>query len=836
VTNECDIIGVSSTGSVATATAYLNNSRVIVPNVNEGHLFYASSATVNDHVEIVNTQIGNGITTYPVRYTEAGDLGNVNYFLQHGSGDLLLGGGIDLSASTGSTPNAGHIKLFVNPYAGLEQPYFKDSTSNSLRICRDSVFNGYNSSGSTMPVGTPVYRMAGVSPLATPIVGRCLASNPATMPCAGIVTQVGGITNGGVGRVMFYGRTESYFNTSAFSAGDPLYVSEGFLTNTVPLNGGIKQQVGWVHTGTVNGWMNVHLMPMDTLGGLNPSSYVTYSSPKFNDSVFGLTNSNGAGMAKFSSADVPAGTTNTYILPAVGGTLATYTDIQLVPVSAVVGESGGIVKGRAVYLSGVDVDGRPVVKYADKAYSTHLPVIGVTTVSGALGAIIEVANFGPIYNLDTSIFSDGENIYLGNSGAMTKQSSINTDAIILLGTCGKSDAVNGSMLVNVVPYLMDGAFAGSMRYTVKNASDATNATSVYFAMNSAGEAMRMGVRGTNYFRGTGGFVVNNSGQMMFGNGRRARYVWNIDMTDSGNDYNHINWPMMALVPQSGAESNAFFGVGTTNPLAMLHVNGSAIITNSLTVDRAYRTRVNSFTSTEFVTYGAMTNADTILSTRIDVETNRAIVAEGVLTTNVNTKASTNQLNTVNTNLINVISIETNRAIQAEAGLQTQVNTTTNRVKGLEDRTNVWNTASLPTTKFLANIGTANITYAQATAPVLFTNVVYRYGGTYSNTATVARWIPGVTGVMVRITGAMSVNGASQPVLFQIKLYKNGSLKSTMATRYSASNNDDWAMAFHYVDVTTSATDFYEVYVTSDKAGQATLGSGNDNWWAGEVMR
>ena len=162
---------------------------------------------------------------------------------------------------------------------------------------------------------------------------------------------------------------------------------------------------------------------------------------------------------------------------------------------------------------------------------------------------------------------------------------------------------------------------------------------------------------------------------------------------------------------------------------------------------------------------------------------------------------------------------------------------TGRIAIVEASTSRWDTASLPSVKFLANIGeTANPTYGAATVPVLFTNLVYKYGGTYSNTATVARWIPGTSGVMIRVSGGMSINVASQPVLFQVKLYKNGTLRGTMMTRYSSSNSDDWAMSFNHIDITTSVTDFYEVYVTSDKAGQVTLGSGADNWWAGEVIR
>jgi len=281
-------------------------------------------------------------------------------------------------------------------------------------------------------------------------------------------------------------------------------------------------------------------------------------------------------------------------------------------------------------------------------------------------------------------------------------------------------------------------------------------------------------------------------------------------------------------------------------------------------------RISLATNRIFVVEGKTNDWNNASMNGID-STNRLTVVEGRTSTwnNASTVSinATNRLTVVEArtslwNTASTISIDaTNRLTTIEARTSTwntaSVNAinATNRLTVIEGRTNIWeiavtnvasritatdtsnwNTASTPSRKFLANVGvTANQTFGNATAQVLYTNVVFNYGGTYSNSSTIARWIPGVSNVMVSIHGAMSVNGASQPVLFQIKLYKNGSLKSTMATRYVSSNNDDWAMPYSYVDITTSASDYYEVFVTSDKAGQVMLGSGEDNWWSGQIV-
>jgi hypothetical protein len=895
LTNGCDVVGVSSTGSTSSATAYFNNSTIIVPNVNSNALFYGSASGIGDNIAIFNSQIGAQSSAYPKRYTEAGSLGRIAYVIQHASGDIISGGGFDMSSTIPSIiPETGHVKLYTYTYAGLENPMFVDSSTNKVRLARDHFFNGYNSETTPLQVGEAVYVTAGISPANTPIIKRANAGDASKMPCAGIVAQVGGIGTNRIGRVMRGGRLEEYFNTFTFTSGDKLYVGtiDGKLTNAPPTGNNIEQQVGWAHIAASNGLMNVYLWTPNTLGGLTPNKYVTYASPVFSSDLFSLTNS---GTAKISAADVPAGATNIYTLPSVGGQLATYTDIQMVPVSVVVGEPDGIIKGSVVYQSGVS-GGKPLVKYADKRYDYTLPIIGVASASGAIGAVIEVISFGPIADMDTSTFSPNDLMYLGTNGLLSPAPTTFTDAMILVGTCMTSNSTTGSMLVNIRSYYMDGSFAGSMRYTVKNASSVSNATANFFAINEANEAMRMGIRSTNNFQGAGSYLVNGSnGKLIFGNLRRKGFVWNIDMTDSGDIYNHNNWPMMSLVPQ--ANSNAFLGIGTTNPLAKLHVTGSMMASNS------FRLATGAYGNTELVTYGDTTNliniGDTNLQAQIVTETNRAQVAEGLLSGRI--VIETNRAQVAETNLQAQINSSTNSLAQeiinrtaGDINLQAQINSSTNRIKVIENSTSVWNQASITSINATNRLGTieartsiwnqasvdaisatnsiaqeivnrtAGDTNLQAqitsttnrvnsletrvkfwannsgvlqninntTAKVLFTNSISGYGSTY--TATTARWVPGVSGVTVRIWGLVNFNmGNGETAIFIIR--KNNNPDSTVIRKRAANAADELGQNFDYIDVTTSSTDYYELWGTTS-ASTPMLGTAKDNWWAGEILK
>jgi hypothetical protein len=794
-TNSCNLFIAYSKDGTGDGVAISRNNHIRIVSGSSSNIWLGVASATNDKIRIYDTEIiqANAFDYHPRIYTNYGNSGKFYINTPHQNGDQIFGGAVDMSlinTVTPSTPQAGHVRLYPYTYAGLENPYFIDSSGNSARLARDNFYNGYNAETTKLNVGEAVYISSGLSPLNTPIVKRSNGSKPETMPSIGLVVQVGGIATGSIGRIMFFGRMEATMDTSAFASGDKLYVSatiDGGITNVAPTGTNIVQQIGTCHISSTNGYVSVRPWKPDTLGGLTPNKYTTYENPVFSSSAFMLTNS---GAAKFSASDIPANTTNTYILPSQGGTLATYTDIQLVPISVIIGETNGIQKGRVVYQSGI-YSNKPLIKYSSRNDSSTLPIIGVTLASGNYGDNIEVANFGPVRDIDTSVFSPNDMIYLGTNGLLSKASTILSDAIIMVGTCLSSNSTTGQILVNIRSYYMDGSFSGSMRYTVKNASTASNSTAAFFAINDIDESIRMVIRGSGNNRGKASIISSSAnGTFYMSNNRRKPIIWDIDMTDTGDEFSHLVWPMMSLVPQTGT-SNSFFGIGTTNPLMMLHVNGSGVISNM------YRLSSNLYSNNEFIAYGDTTNL----------------------------------INIINTNLQAQINTETNRAYVAETNLQVRINNNSNRLNNIDINTQKWNNVAT-STKFYANLGGGVQTFGNNTIDkVLYTNLVLNVNGIYSNSA--ARWTPNASNVMIKIDGNISVDMANNSTVY-IYVYKNGASKCRVFSKRTTAAGEDLYASYSFVDITTNVMDYYEIFSQIQNGG-TTLDTSNGNWWSGQIL-
>lgn len=174
------------------------------------------------------------------------------------------GGGGDMLAATYDPANIAQQVVGTTATQNLTNKTLSSFTNN---ITADAVhLEVRNESGGTLTAGTPVY-VSGYSVGQNRIlVSAADASAAATMPCIGLV--VSSISNNATGEVVENGRVENV-NTSSFSAGDILYVSEttGALTATKPTGSALVQEVGQV------------LRSHATLGvievALRPASYTT---------------------------------------------------------------------------------------------------------------------------------------------------------------------------------------------------------------------------------------------------------------------------------------------------------------------------------------------------------------------------------------------------------------------------------------------------------------------------------------------------------------------------------------------------------------------------------
>jgi hypothetical protein len=270
VTNEVDVIMASNENAPSYRTGggvHFSGARVRIPNLIEGHAFIGSAPTANDYVETFYCALAPQRPVYPQRYTADGVLGKVGFVLAHGEGDLLIGGGLDISADNPSsvTPASGHGRLYLQTSSGFERPYFMDSRGNSVRIGRDTVWTIYNAEATPLVRGELVYLVDGLNSGSTTYAKRAIATNVNT--CAfGVVSDVNGIASGARGMIIRLGRVESGVVTSTYAQNAKLYLSDtvaGAFTNVAPA--GISQLIGSVQTVSTNGSIVVGIQAPDFL-------------------------------------------------------------------------------------------------------------------------------------------------------------------------------------------------------------------------------------------------------------------------------------------------------------------------------------------------------------------------------------------------------------------------------------------------------------------------------------------------------------------------------------------------------------------------------------------
>lgn len=96
----------------------------------------------------------------------------------------------------------------------------------------------------------------------------------------------------------------------------------------------------------------------------------------------------------------------------------TVTKIRTQVVIEVRNETGSTIEaGRAVYISGyAGASGRPLIAYADADDPTKMPSVGIVTNQIGTGTNGFVAISGQLNGLNTSTFTEGDTLYVDNSG------------------------------------------------------------------------------------------------------------------------------------------------------------------------------------------------------------------------------------------------------------------------------------------------------------------------------------------------------------------------------------------------------------------------------------
>jgi hypothetical protein len=133
------------------------------------------------------------------------------------------------------------------------------------------------------------------------------------------------------------------------------------------------------------------------------------------------------------------------------------------PVSFKAQAGENISKGEAVYISGLSGN-TTVVSLADADDSNKMPAFGIAAVTATSGNPIDVINFGALSGIDTSSFSEGDELFVDTTaGALVNTAPTGeSSAIQKIAKVTRSDASAGSITImgagrsNAVPNLNSG--------------------------------------------------------------------------------------------------------------------------------------------------------------------------------------------------------------------------------------------------------------------------------------------------------------------------------------------------------------------------------------------
>lgn len=164
-----------------------------------------------------------------------------------------------------------------------------------------------------------------------------------------------------------------------------------------------------------------------------------------NDDLFAVVDDSASETKKISFANLSAGIS-----------VGSATQLQFTALNST---GSSIAKGAAVYVSGHTTETQ--VAPADNTSASTMPAFGITSDAIANGATGTVIISGEVSGINTSSFSDGDELYVGTGGALTATKPTGTALIQKIAKVTKAAAsgevlVMGAGRVNDLPNLPDG--------------------------------------------------------------------------------------------------------------------------------------------------------------------------------------------------------------------------------------------------------------------------------------------------------------------------------------------------------------------------------------------
>ena len=233
-----------------------------------------------------------------------------------------------------------------------------------------------------------------------------------------------------------------------------------------------------------------------------------------------------------------SGVTGATVTNALDTLLASDSSTESVIINAKVNEAGGITKGQVVYISGA-TGGFPQVSIASNDDYTKSDVLAIAQETKTDGQNIIVVISGLLEDIDTSLFLEGDQLYLGTAGSLTKVHPGGIAAAQRVGHVVKVNVSTGSMLVEREPMTIIDDENLTLRYTLVNPNAGNDASASFTAVNDANHRASFSMISSAYTtipEITDGLVVYNEGygvslSIVDGN---FDHVWATDTTDSHN--------------------------------------------------------------------------------------------------------------------------------------------------------------------------------------------------------------------------------------------------------------------------------------------------------------
>ena len=425
----------STTTNVPTSGNLLAGELAI--NTADGKLFYKDSSNV---VQVIGTKGGVGSSsTTQVLYNSSG--------LVVGSANLTFDG-TKLSTNTQGISNYGD-------YTGISAPayvegrfwydttkkaltYYNDATSNAVHVGQETQVKVINNTGSTIPIGSPVYITGTSSGQSYPNIALAKADASSTSAVIGLANTA--IANGAIGYVTSNGLVEG-INTSSFTVGQVLYLSPysaGQLQNTVPPTGLIVQ-VGVVSYVNASGSIYVKqtqpLILATTQGGTGLSSYtagdLTYYASGTTFTKLGIGT---AGQILTSSGTAPQWSTltgvavTTFSAGTTGFTPSSATSGAITLAGTLITTNGGT--GLSSYTAG------DLLYYATGSVLSKLGI-------GTSNYVLTSSGTAPQYVAQSTLsVGTATNVAGGTAGAVPYQSGAGATTFLSIGTAGQILTVN----------------------------------------------------------------------------------------------------------------------------------------------------------------------------------------------------------------------------------------------------------------------------------------------------------------------------------------------------------------------------------------------------------